>query len=559
MKKYTVLIVVSLILIALDCNADNYPFPQNTVYPFGLMPVGRNYKDADTSYAAWKNSYVTQNGAGGFRRILSDVWNPQCPSPATVSEGIGYGMLLAANHDDKALFDDLWNYYKLHLDANGLMHWCIDANGNVSKQNAATDADEDVAFALILADRQWGSSTGINYLQDAISMINKILQHEVEATSYVLKPGDVWGGSAITNLSYFSPAYYRIFKMITGNAGWDKVIMKGYEILQKAAHPVTGLVPDWSDQDGRCVPNWSCDYKYDAVRTLWRIALDHVWFGIPQAHDFAVKITNFVEEIGIKNVKDGYRLNGTVIGLYHNSSFVGTFATGCMAADPINREFCNDAYIENVAVPGDSYYNMSLRTLTLFLQTGNFFNPASANLIILSQGFNLFSYPGSVLPAYSTCLALLAELGSADEIAEMQRFDPGAQRFEACDNQEGHDFPVVAGEGYEIRMKTAKSVLLPGQAVCPSLILKVGLSLVGHPAPPSNFSCYKFLSLLGSEKVGSIQHFNRRSSAFESCAFYAGNGVELQPMGEDFPILAGEGYLVHSKANSTVVLPGCGN
>ena len=341
------------------------------------MPDGRDFVDAENSYNDWKNTYVTSDGAGGFRRVLFDDLS------STVSEGIGYGMLLSANYDDKALLDDLWGYYNLHLDENGLMHWKIDENGNVIGFNAATDADEDVAIALVLADRQWGSQGSVNYLQEAIDLVNLIFQYEVESITYVLKPGDVWGGSDTTNPSYFAPSYYRVFKLITGNPEWDQVINKCYEILQNAVNSTTGLVPDWCKADGTPVSGYSHDYTYDAVRTPWRIALDYVWFGNQEANSFCTTMTGFANGIGTHNIVDGYKLDGTPIGKWHNSAFVGTFAVGSMGTDPTYQSYCNESYSDNVSTNGDSYFNMTLRTLTLFLQTGNFFNPDTAFVAVI--------------------------------------------------------------------------------------------------------------------------------------------------------------------------------
>jgi endo-1,4-beta-D-glucanase Y len=33
------------------------------------------------------------------------------------------------------------------------MHWRIDSAGNIAESNAATDADQDIAIALIFADK----------------------------------------------------------------------------------------------------------------------------------------------------------------------------------------------------------------------------------------------------------------------------------------------------------------------------------------------------------------------------------------------------------------------
>ncbi|GAL64937.1 glycoprotein gp2 [Algibacter lectus] len=43
----------------------------------------------------------------------------------TVSEGIGYGMLLSVYANDKELFDGLWLYYKDFSNNNGVMNWKI--------------------------------------------------------------------------------------------------------------------------------------------------------------------------------------------------------------------------------------------------------------------------------------------------------------------------------------------------------------------------------------------------------------------------------------------------
>ncbi len=73
---------------------------------------------------------------------------------SVVSEGIGYGMLLAVANNDQPLFDKLWKFYSDHVDPRGLMNWAMDAcdpPGN-NNANSATDGDLDVAMALVQAD-----------------------------------------------------------------------------------------------------------------------------------------------------------------------------------------------------------------------------------------------------------------------------------------------------------------------------------------------------------------------------------------------------------------------
>lgn len=351
----------------------NFPFPQNTTFPFGIMPNGSDHAVAHQSYLAWKNNYVTTDGACGFRRVVFNDMH------TTYSEGIGYGMLLAVNAGDRELFDDLFGYYNNFLDHNGLMHWWIGSNCQVIGITAATDADQDVAFALLQAHQQWCSEGAINYLLSAQTIIDRLYAYTVEAGTYVLKPGDNWGGSHVTNPSYFAPAYYRAFREATGNAGWDSVITKCYEILSNAAHHTTGLVPDWCQANGQPANGFAYYYYYDATRTPWRIALDYLWYGDQRAYDFSTKISDFARGIAAPNILEGYHLDGSPLNWSHINVFIGPFGAGAMATDKTYQAFCDSMYNENViTVPGfipGNYYNYSLRTLTLFLQTGNFLNP----------------------------------------------------------------------------------------------------------------------------------------------------------------------------------------
>jgi endo-1,4-beta-D-glucanase Y len=246
-----------------------FPFPQHRVEDACVYPSNCNDEDVSVAWSEWKQAFVTPAGGSALR-----VRRPQNAND-TVSEGIAYGMLGAVYLGDRATFDGLWAYAQQRLDENGLMHWHYDAGGAVlDGGGAATDADEDMAFALVMADAQWPGAT---YAAAARTLIANILAHEVEAGSNVLKPGDRWGGSSQMNPSYLAPAYYRVFARVSGDARWMAVVDASYAILAKAAHPTTGLVPDWCDASGGVQRN--SRYSYDACRTPFRIAMDACWNG----------------------------------------------------------------------------------------------------------------------------------------------------------------------------------------------------------------------------------------------------------------------------------------
>lgn len=347
---------------------------------YGVSPESIEIDSVRNAFLHWKKKYVTSNGCPkNSRRVLWDDMK------STVSEGIGYGMLIAVYFNDKSLHDDLYRYYKSFSNMHGLMNWKITEKGAVEGQNAATDAEEDVAFALIMAHEQWGSIKGkgnVNYRKEARSMLYKILDYEVESSTYVLKPGDMWGGTATTNPSYFAPAYYRVFQQFSGDKRWTKVLDKSYEILAKCTDTSTGLVPDWCNAEGGPAAGvgWAREngiaYLYDAARTPWRIGLDYLWFGESRSQQYCQKVTKFVQKIKIQRVRDGYYVNGKRIGTNHNSTFIGPFSVAAMAGTT-DTNFVNAACYENQVIFNNTYFNDCLRVLTLLAQSGNFYLPES--------------------------------------------------------------------------------------------------------------------------------------------------------------------------------------
>ncbi|WP_281361152.1 hypothetical protein [Kroppenstedtia pulmonis] len=53
----------------------------------------------------------------------------------------------------------------------------------------------DIAYALLLANKQWGSNKGINYLAEGKKVIQAILEKDVNHREWTLKLGD-WAGDS---------------------------------------------------------------------------------------------------------------------------------------------------------------------------------------------------------------------------------------------------------------------------------------------------------------------------------------------------------------------------
>ena len=381
MKNTFLLVILTCFTFAFSQTS---PFPANQIYSYGLMATSKNNQDLKDSYTIWKTNFVESCNNGRFR-VKFDA------SSQTVSEGIGYGMLLSAYMGDKTLFDGLWLYYKDNVNSNGVMNWKINGCSGIAGANGATDAELDTAFALIVADYQWASGGTINYKNDAKTLIAAIKNHEIEANTFVLKPGDAFGGSSLTNPSYFAPAYFRAFGNFTNDSAfWNSVAAKAYTVINNNLtknNAVGGLVSDWCSASGdysgeaNGYANQGKSYTYDAARTPWRIVTDYLWFETADAKTYAKKASDFVRVnlSGSANIKDGYNQNGSLYGQWHNATFVGAFACAAMAGE--NQAHLDASYtdLKNLNEPG-SYFNHTLKTLYLLALTGNFYLPPTATL-----------------------------------------------------------------------------------------------------------------------------------------------------------------------------------
>jgi endo-1,4-beta-D-glucanase Y len=373
-------------------NGAAFPFPQNRTLERCLFPTNYRNNDVQKAYDKWRAELITTEGAKGFRRVKRLATDPILEVGSTVSEGIAYGMIIAVYMNDQDLFDQLWKYEQQFLNGNGLMDWYISAAGDKRLGGgAATDADEDMAFALLMADRQWGGKGSLaeSYLDTAKSQIQKIWDHEV-LDGKLLRAGDEWGADWNTvNISYFSPAYYRLFGQATNKvAEWDAVVTTSYDILEKSlnlanGNTANGLVPAWCTAEGVPRPGFDgapTHYQYDSCRTPFRIALDYYWFGEPRALAYITKTTTFFASIGADKIQDGYELNGTprpssLNPQYQQSAaFVGPAGVAAMGI-PNYQKFLDDTYVQLATLTlmkGGEYYDHSWTVISLLMMTGNF-------------------------------------------------------------------------------------------------------------------------------------------------------------------------------------------
>ena len=370
-----------------------FPFPHDQRLPHLSYPGGANAEDARAAFLRWRSEIVTSDGARGFVRTRRPD-TPDGQANSTVSEGIAYGMIIAVMFDDQALFDGFWSYARCFLNKSGLMDWYIAPDGaRPLGVGAASDADEDMAWALLMADRQWGGrgSLAEGYLSTAQRLIDAIYSTEVDQNESpdMFLPGDDWRGKNVFNPSYFAPNQYRLFGEATGNtSGWQRVIDRGYEILEQSLNRESGnqhngLVPAWCNAAGQPVeafPGAMQNYQYDSARTPFRLNQDWACSKDPRARGYLRRISDFFANIGAAAIVDGYSLDGRPApdprsppGNPGSAVFIGCAAAGAMH-DPKYQTFIDEAYARvrtGELLTRSRYYNHCWTVLSLLMLSGN--------------------------------------------------------------------------------------------------------------------------------------------------------------------------------------------
>ncbi len=365
----------------------------NQRLPGLCYPAQADAADARRAFLRFREEIVTADGAGGFLRTRRPD-TPDGVANSTVSEGIAYGMIIAVAMDDQPLFDAFWQYAMKWFNPNGLMAWYVAPDGSkMLGQGGATDSDEDMAWALVMAHRQWGGSgsLGETYLSHARRQIDRVYELEVDHGSWsdMLIPGDEWRGQNVFNPSYFAPNQYRLFGEVSGNvAGWQRVIDRGYAVLegslnQRNGNQDNGLVPAWCNAEGTPVeafPGALQNYQYDSARTPFRLGQDFAYYGDSRARAYLQKVTAFFSGIGANEIVDGYTLRGEPAPDPRaqrpnpgSAVFVGTAAVGAMH-DARYQSFIDAAYARvrtGELLARSRYYNHCWTVMSLLMLTGN--------------------------------------------------------------------------------------------------------------------------------------------------------------------------------------------
>ena len=455
MNKKSILTALGIALSAFVFG-QHFPFPMNEAnyaYPYGITASQPNNEKIQSKFVAWDKTMYRESADGRYGRIRFD------DEKFTVSEGIGYGMLIyvymtsETNDLCQERFDKLYAYYKRWSNGNGVMNWKIEGFESVNSYNGATDADLDVALALCLAAKQWGSSDNYVYAEEAEKLLDAIYKKEV-GSHYIkgeerilINPGDSW--TSVANPCYFTLASIGVFAQaqtqleFSTTHDWKTVYDDSHIYLTLAQR--NGLWPNWSNWDGTpCdrspYDTTSMDYGWDACRTPWRVAWDYLWYGSESSKSM---MQNTIDMMAANDLlsdpkragyysnldSDGYK-DLVYEGMGNNSAFVGGYACALMVN--ADRQENLDIYHDKLVNYSESpYYSPTLQVLYALVTSGNAANfydlEGGAGLVVVDPVISSASTDGTSIVV--NCTKEMSE--ATDDFSGFSLFVDGVERSNA--------------------------------------------------------------------------------------------------------------------------------
>jgi oligosaccharide reducing-end xylanase len=217
------------------------------------------------------------------------------------TEGQSYGMMLAVQMNQQAEFNRLWKWTKDHMFHRegkyaGYYAWHCRYDGTQIDAGPASDGEEWFVMTLFFAAHRWGNGEGIfNYEAEAQTLLRHMLHNnEGGAAGSVTSMFDCKEkqivfvphapGNAFSDPSYHLPAFYELWARWAADLADRTFMADAAQVSRRhfhaAAHPVTGLMPDYSNFDGTPYPRGNHQhFLFDAYRTIGNVALDYSWFG----------------------------------------------------------------------------------------------------------------------------------------------------------------------------------------------------------------------------------------------------------------------------------------
>jgi len=384
-------------MAAISYGAIAKPFPTSESFAGCAKPtVGSPANDIKSEFDDYRSSYLKKASDGSFY-ILQNQDNGKSGTSVTTSEAHGYGMIsmvLMAGYYDSAqtVFDGMVKFYKNHPSSGDNkcnpygMNWAPTSATSNDINDAATDGDMDIAYALILADKQWGSTGTYNYMVIAKQLLGGMLnsyEFNHSTTGRIGLSDDAYDDD-MTRSSDWMIGHLLTFKSVdAANASkYDKVITATKACIASTANASTGLLPGFAKGTPASPYQYtyepgSQNYDNNACRDPWRLAMAYMHFGDAACGAAATKIANWGNTQSFQIKDGGYTLSGSALqsGWSPAAQFVAPMAPA--AAVTGNQTMVNSAWTAAKNASITDVYGHGVKLMSMLAASGNWWNPVS--------------------------------------------------------------------------------------------------------------------------------------------------------------------------------------
>jgi oligosaccharide reducing-end xylanase len=357
--------------------------------------------------SAWQQLfYGDENSQRLYYPVAGDMaYVPDINNNDVRSEGLSYGMMIAVQMDRQKEFNQIWKYAKHYMfyeagPLGGYFAWHTGFDGRRLSAGPAPDGEEWFVMALFFASHRWGDGEGIfNYGHEAQTLLRTMIHKDEDPNrgsitsmfdraekQIVFTPHPP--GSRFSDPSYHVPAYTELWAKWAAapedRAFLSEVTKTSRALFKKAAHPKTGLMPDYSEFDGSPrKTQWGNhdEFRYDAWRTLSNPALDYSWWAAdPWQVEQSNRVLSFLASHR-PNIPDLFKIDGTPVSKNFNTpGLIAMAATAGLAADrSIAEPFVRQLWELPIPSGRMRYYGGLLTIIALLEVSGNFRIYAPAN------------------------------------------------------------------------------------------------------------------------------------------------------------------------------------
>ena len=232
------------------------------------------------------------------------------------SEGMSYGMMIAVQMDDQAMFNKLWTFSKNYMQHKqgwykDYFAWHLNPETPFAhkSENPAPDGELYFAMALFFAEHRWGAGEGIyQYKAEANTILQAMVNKKETDSQVTMFSRDEKQILFVTEKSlgiYTDPSYHvaAFYELLArwadqDNQLWADAAKVSRDYLYKASHSETGLYSEYASFDGSpqktSFNDVSHKSSYDAFRVIGNIAMDKHWFNVdPRQKELADRMIGF--------------------------------------------------------------------------------------------------------------------------------------------------------------------------------------------------------------------------------------------------------------------------